>query len=287
MLMEYPTRVRTLPAPMPTMAGAQRSATRPVPAQPDTARLLGRFAPISLVHMDGVALQDRIDTKHVLHVDHLYSALASLTEHYRILEIDGVRLHRYQTLYFDTADFALYRQHHAGRRNRYKVRNRHYLDTGLSCLEVKLKTKGDRTIKRRPRTPEIVTELTPETCAFLAEHLPPDTPGLEPQLWNNFARITLVSTRRQERLTLDVDLRFTGGDTVLLPGIAVAEVKQAGRGCSSDFVRVMRGSHIRSTGFSKYCLGVSLLYPDVKHNNSKAHQRLLRKLVQGGSRDPR
>ena len=63
MLMEYPTRVRTLPAPMPTMAGAQRSATRPVPAQPDTARLLGRFAPISLVHMDGVALQDRIDTK--------------------------------------------------------------------------------------------------------------------------------------------------------------------------------------------------------------------------------
>jgi hypothetical protein len=49
----------------------------------------------------------------VLHVDHLYGALASLTEHYRILEIDGVRLHRYETLYFDTTDFALYRQHHA------------------------------------------------------------------------------------------------------------------------------------------------------------------------------
>ena len=46
-------------------------------------------------------------------VDHLYPALASLTEHYRILEIDGVRLHRYGTLYFDTADSALYRQHHA------------------------------------------------------------------------------------------------------------------------------------------------------------------------------
>ena len=110
MLMEYPTRVRTLPAPMPTMARAQRGATRPGPAEPGPARLLHRFAPISLAQMDGVALQDRIDTKYVLHVDHLYLALASLTEHYQILEIDAVRLHRYQTLYFDTADFALYRQ---------------------------------------------------------------------------------------------------------------------------------------------------------------------------------
>ena len=50
-----------------------------------------------MAEMDGVALQDRIDTKYVLHVDHLYPALASLTEHYRILEIDVVRLHRYQT----------------------------------------------------------------------------------------------------------------------------------------------------------------------------------------------
>ncbi len=38
---------------------------------------------------------------------------------------------------------------------------------------------------------------------------------------------------------------------------------------------------VRSTGFSKYCMGVSLLYPDVKHNNFKAKQRLVARLTQG------
>ncbi len=97
----------------------------------------------------------------------------------------------------------------------------------------------------------------------------------------------LLTVAPDRGLTLDIDLRFSGCDTVLLPGIAVAEVKQAGNGRPSDFMRVMRECHIRSSGFSKYCIGVSLLYPDVKHNNFKAHQCLLRKLVQGGSRDPR
>lgn len=47
----------------------------------------------------------------------------------------------------------------------------------------------------------------------------------------------------------------------------------------------MRDARIRKTGFSKYCIGVSLLYPTIKHNNFKAHQRLLQKLVHGGSYD--
>ena len=43
----------------------------------------------------------------------------------------------------------------------------------------------------------------------------------------------------------------------------------------------MRALGIRSTGFSKYCIGIALLYPQVKHNNFKPILRLLDKLTGG------
>ena len=49
-----------------------------------------------------------------------------------------------------------------------------------------------------------------------------------------------------------------------------------------QFARLMRHYHVRDTSFSKYCMGVSLLYPDVKHNKFKAQQRLVARLMQGG-----
>lgn len=269
--------------------GALDRQTRLAPGSqvpPGLACLLGRFTPISLAQMDGVALQDRTDTKYVFHARLLYPALAALAEQYRILEIEGVRLHRYHTLYFDTADWALYHRHHAGARNRYKVRSRRYVDTDLSCLEVKLKTKVDRTIKSRLRTAGLVSQLTPEASAFVRRYLPPGTHDLMPRLGNGFSRITLVSNRRQERLTLDVSLRFRGEQrTVALPAVVIAEVKQARHAHTSDFMRLMRAHHLRSVGFSKYCIGVSLLYPDVKHNNFKAQHRLLARLMGGVNND--
>ena len=264
-------------------------AARRVPgsqAPPDLACLLGRFAPITLAQMDGVALQDRTDTKFVFPARLLHPALAALTEQYRILEIDGVRLHRYYTLYFDTDDWALYHRHHAGARNRYKVRSRRYVDTGRSCLEVKLKTKVDRTIKHRLPTPDVVSHLTPEASAFVRAYLPARTHDLLPCLSNGFSRITLVSTVRQERLTLDVGVHFRGEPrTVALPWIVIAEVKQARHAHTSDFMRLMRAHHVRTVGFSKYCIGVTLPYPEVKHNNFKAQHRLLAKLMEGGTHD--
>jgi SPX domain protein involved in polyphosphate accumulation len=76
-----------------------------------------------------------------------------------VLEINGARLHHYQTLYFDTRDFALYSQHHNGQRARYKVRVREYLDSEMAFLEVKRKTNQNRTIKSRLQTPGAVPEI--------------------------------------------------------------------------------------------------------------------------------
>jgi hypothetical protein len=244
--------------------------------------LLSRFDPISLAQMDGVALLDRTDTKYVLNAGQLYGTLASLTEYYRVLDIDGIRLNPYRTLYFDTADFALYLRHHAGGRNRYKVRSRKYLDTSLSFLEIKRKVNKSRTVKNRLQTPGLISRFTPQTSEFVKAHFPLNPNFLEPKLWNDFSRITLVSKHRQERLTLDLSLQFCNDRcTVALPGIAIAEVKQDGVNHNSDFIRQMRAMNIHSTGFSKYCIGVSMLYQNVKHNNFKPKLRLVNKLMRG------
>ncbi len=270
--------------PVKTLPAADGRCAKMTHAQMHTGLvgLLSHFAPISLAEMDGVALQDRTDTKFVFHSDQLLSMLDALAGQYRVLEIDGVRLQRYRTLYFDTDDFALFRLHHARRRNRYKVRSRRYEESGRACFEIKRKTSADRTVKERLWTPHLICEVTPEVRDFLREHLPSDVSALQPRLWNTFGRITLVGLQRLERVTIDVGLRFRRDQhIVVLPGVVIAEVKQAGHDRNSDVIRLMRAARIRPRGFSKYCIGVSLLYTDVKQNNFKPTCRFLHTLMHG------
>lgn len=246
----------------------------------DFSRVLRRFTPISLTQMHNVALLRRIDTKYVLSEAQLYQALTRLTADYDVLEIEGRRLHRYQTLYFDTPDFALYRQHHDGWRDRYKVRSRVYVDSAQAFLEVKRKTNKNVTVKSRLQTPEVVTQVDAQTDDFLHTHFPQATEALEPQLWNSFYRITLVSKHSVERLTLDIDLSFQAGGThAALPGIAIAEVKQEAFSLRSEFVGQMRALGVRSMSFSKYCIGVSLLYDQVKRNKFKPQWLYIDKII--------
>jgi hypothetical protein len=249
---------------------------------PELQRLLARFAPISLGEMDAVALQNRTDTKYLLSSGQLLRALRALVGQYRALEIDGVRLNGYETLYFDTPDFALYLQHHAVKRTRYTVRSRRYTVTDQAFLEVKLKTNKARTVKRRVATREIATTCTPELAGFVAACAPGLAGKLEPKLWNAFSRITLVSAAHAERLTIDLDLSFRGdGRRVSLPGIAVAEVKQEGVDRSSGFIQQMHAAGIQPASFSKYCIGAALLYPQLKHNNFKPRLRMVQQLMGG------
>lgn len=246
--------------------------------------IMNRYAPISLREMADVALLNRTDTKYVMTTGTLLAALRLLNKDYRVLQIEGVRLHQYETLYFDTADFDLYHRHHAGAAGRYKVRSRAYVASDLSFLEVKHKTNKRRTIKERLQTPHMQTRVNRETAVFLQNHYPHEAAELVPALWNSFTRITLVSRHRPERLTLDFDLSFRWRQRRMgLPGIAIAEVKREGFSLDSDFIRLIRTWGVRPTSFSKYCLGVSFLYPQLKHNNFKPQHLLLQKLMQGES----
>lgn len=262
-----------------SVAWAVGKSPTPPPSGLHTA--LQQFAPVDLSDMKRAALLDRCEVKYVMHIQTLLQVLPALPDAYAVLEIDGQRLNRYRTLYFDTDDFALYRRHHMGARSRYKVRTREYVETHATFLEVKHKINKRRTIKHRVPTPTLATQLEADSASFLDQVCPYRAEELVPRLWNHYRRITLLSHTTQERVTIDIDLNFQHQSQQQgLPGIVIAEVKRPSVRTPSPFVDVMRARHIRRTGFSKYCMGVSLLYPEIKHNRFKPTHRLLARLVQ-------
>ncbi|KPL74860.1 hypothetical protein ADN00_13360 [Ornatilinea apprima] len=245
-------------------------------------QVLNAYSPITLKEMDSVALLNRIDTKFVFSMGRLYSLLAALRPLYRVLSVQGQRLNHYRTLYFDTPAFDLYRLHVNGRADRFKVRSREYVDSQLSFLEVKHKTRKDRTIKDRISTPAPLDDLTPESEQWLDSVLPFDSRSLQPKVWNTFTRVTLVSNTGCERVTLDTNLVFSNAfNEIRLDGIVIAEVKLDSRSTRSPFLTRMQDERIHPQGFSKYVIGASLLYDHLKKNALKSKLILLNRMTQG------
>lgn len=242
---------------------------------------LTHFQPITLAEMQHVALLDRMDTKYVMGVSQLYQVLHQMSDQYRVLDIHQLRLNHYLTLYFDTPDFQLYHDHHNGSGDRYKVRARKYLNSDLAFLEVKHKTNQHRTIKSRIQTPDLLDCLEGQATEFIDRHTPYHPDQLEPKVWNEYHRMTFVSTRRQERVTIDLNVAFYWGETMtMLPGVVIAEVKQGRFSQDSDFIQHMRRLSLRPTAFSKYTAGVYSLYEQVKSNNFKAQMREINQIMQ-------
>ena len=258
----------------PAAAGGKQSE------HPNLSAIAAGYAPITLKQAQAVALMNRIDTKYIISTDQLLAALQSLQPDYWMLSVNEQRLNRYRTLYFDSPDFELYRLHVTGHAERYKVRSREYTDSHLSFLEVKHKNRKGRTIKDRVSTATPLLQINPEVDSWLKHVFPYDSFTLEPKLWNRFTRMTLVSRQLSERVTLDIDLAFFSRDEVIpLYGIAIAEVKMDTSSTGSRFQAQMRAQKIHPQGFSKYCIGVSLLYSQVKRNRMKPKMLWIEKMT--------
>lgn len=237
--------------------------------------VLGRLRPVGLDEIQDLALLRRTDTKFLIPRARLSTLLDSARAAYRVLEVKGLRIQRYETLYFDTPALDLYLLHHNRARRRFKARSRRYLESDISYLEVKLKERCDRTVKVRRRTPEPVTRLSQGSLRFLESSVGDTAITLDelgPTLWNAFSRITLLNAEYHERVTLDLNLVLSlGARSRYIDDWVVAEVKGEAANRNTPIVRQLRALGVRPTGFSKYCIGVASLYPDVKHNrfNSK------------------
>lgn len=246
--------------------------------------MLGEFATVGLEKISAAATNDRIDTKFVLRDEDLFSVLGGLADDFHVLDIDGKRYTTYRTQYFDTESFSLFRRHHAGGSNRYKVRSRTYLNTGVSFVEIKRKTKRGTTTKIRLETDEFQTRLQDDARTFVDANCPINSSDLLPSMLNNFDRIHLVSDKAPARLTIDLNIEVEAGEgPIRLPGIAVAEFKQQRSDRNrrnAEFLNEMRVNNVRPTGFSKYCMCLLLTHSGIKHNLFKPQLRRLNRLME-------
>jgi hypothetical protein len=242
--------------------------------------ILQKFGPISLKEMDGVKLMSRTDTKFTFHATDFENILSEILEHYAVLEVDGKRVSRYKTLYYDTKTLGLYNKHHNGELNRYKIRHRTYVESNIGFLEVKFKNNKGRTIKDRIKNKDVPTTWEGATETFLNKMLPFEPHTLVPVIWVNYSRLTLVNKISTERLTIDLDLEFVNKDIVRnLGNLVIAEVKQEKRQ-ASPFLKVMKKYHIREGSISKYCMGIALTTTkEVKKNNFKQKLLTLKHLI--------
>lgn len=250
-------------------------------------RLLNRMNSVMLQDMQEYALQRRYDTKYLVSDENqLLDLMHKISTDYSVLAINGNRLHQYQTMYYDTPDYLLYRQHHNEYRTRFKVRTRTYLSTNDSFLEIKQKTSRSQVDKKRIPIEGLLLNTSSKVHAFMGKNCPVPCEQLEPKLMNTFYRFTLVSHHSVERATIDLGMGVWNQEHgKLLPGIAVVEVKQGCPDRNSALVGALHDAGMRPGGFSKYCIGVSLLVPEIKHNRFKENLLMLERIMDGGLSD--
>ena len=238
---------------------------------------LNKFETITLSEMDDVKLMSRTDTKFVFNFSRLPEFLEKLSQFYRVMEIDGERLHHYKSLYFDTKDRKFYIEHHNRRVNRNKIRFREYVGSGLTFLEIKLKNNKGKTIKKRIKVNSISEDIT-EQQQYI-DKIVGYPIEVSAKQWINFSRVTFVHKTQKERLTIDVNLTFNNKiDEGDLKNIVIAEVKQERMSRSSDFMRIAKEMSILPMRLSKYCISSMQLWPQLKQNRFKEKQLFINKL---------
>src|SRR5690606_7267172 len=173
---------------------------------------------------------------------------------------NGQRGSEYSSLYVDTPDFNLYHDHLTGRLSRYKIRFREYLKSGLRYFEIKHKNNKRRTIKYRILQENISALINNSAEIFIREKTTYNPQDLTATLWVNYTRITLMSKKDFERVTIDINLSFKSQtSSKQFPNLVIAEVKQMKAG-KSHFKMLMKQNRIRPASISKYCLGIVNLY---------------------------
>ena len=207
-------------------------------------------------------LQQRVDRKYLLSTGSLELLLRFLRPEHLVLLAGQAAWARYESLYFDSVDRALYHAHRRGLMPRYKVRIRHHLDRQLTFLEIKRKERAGRTAKVRVPLPFGQVDLGPDEHRFIEAHTPLPATSLFPAVAISFLRLTLLGRVVNERVTLDQHLGVvSGGRTVSLPPAVIAEVKQPRFSHHTDAVSALRSVRAREMGFSKYCIGTLLSAP--------------------------
>lgn len=216
-------------------------------------------------------LQVRTDRKYLVPpeaVDHL---LTTCGAELRALTIQGKRVFRYKSVYFDTPDLVSYHQSARRRPRRFKVRIRTYDDTDIAALEVKVRDARRRTVKHRhPHPVEDRDRLTTEGQGFIGSFEQPANHlhRLAPTLATSYHRSTLIATGDETaRVTIDIGLAFedlSNGNEIRIGNMVLIETKTPGHPSEVDRA-LWRAGH-RPVRISKYGTGLAALRPNLAAN---------------------
>jgi hypothetical protein len=219
------------------------------------------------------ALQTRVDRKYILRAEEAATIVANLDATTRVLAIDGHRASDYESVYFDTPGLLSYRMAAHGRRRRFKLRTRSYLDTQEAYLE--MKTRGARGTTVKDRLPYLVHDrerLTLDGREYADAALDgigiaePEALDLVPTLVTRYRRATLFLPGSQSRSTIDTDLSWQTDDgrTLRLPRSVIIETKSGRR--TSEVDRLLWAHGHRPATISKFGTGLAALRADLPSN---------------------
>ncbi|WP_411700608.1 polyphosphate polymerase domain-containing protein [Conyzicola sp.] len=219
------------------------------------------------------ALQTRVDRKYILRAHEADAVLEKLDATTRVLEIDGQRASNYESVYFDTPGLLSYRMAATGRRRRFKLRTRSYVDTAESYLE--MKTRGARGTTIKDRLPYLMRDrdaLTPDGREYADAALDgigidhPEQLDLVPTLVTRYRRATLYVPNSQSRATVDTDLSWETNDGAVLrlPRSVIIETKSGQR--TSDVDRLLWSHGHRPATISKFGTGLAAMRHDLPSN---------------------
>jgi hypothetical protein len=238
-----------------------------------TALPLDRFRTIGLEDLVARAeMLTRIDRKYLLTPTEAGEFLNRLTPSTEALSIDGSLAARYETVYFDTSDWASFRMSAHQRRVRMKVRTRTYADSGVTFLEVKSRGASGVTVKERIPYDGGGDRLTIDARAYLADAATRLGLGgglayeLFPVIRTTYDRSTLLAPDGAGRITVDTDLswRLPDGATLDLPDLVIVETKSLSAASATDRL-LWRAGH-RPVPVSKFATGLAALNPDLPRN---------------------
>lgn len=219
------------------------------------------------------SLMTRIDRKYLVPAEIVEQVFGAIDTETRALEIDGDRRFQYHSVYFDTPELASYHTAAHPRRRRFKVRTRHYVDTGGAFLEVKLRGARGATQKDRvPHAAEELEHLNRAARSEVAEALVgiADAEGiamrLQPTLASLYRRATLLAPDGESRATFDTSLTWIDqdGSELRMDEHAIIETKSSSR--PSEIDRCLWALGHRPRSMSKYATGLATLRPELPSN---------------------
>tara|TARA_B110000037_G_scaffold41289_1_gene51046 strand:- start:17047 stop:17817 length:771 start_codon:yes stop_codon:yes gene_type:complete len=249
-----------------------------------SALSLEQFKTTSLTESQKVSLMNRIDEKFIFHKSKLPYILNQLESYYSIMEVGKEVVSHYHNVYFDTPNLDFYHDHHRGLANRIKIRNRQYVGSNLSFIEIKRKNNRSKTFKSRAKVNSALTELTEEAAKFIAKTENIDPSILSKSIEVGFDRIALINKKFEDRCTFDMNLTVIWENKkYIFDNLIIGELKKGAFRNTSPFNQVFRKEKIYKTSMSKYCVAMITARPELKHNTFKPLLLKLKKLDIGNT----